>query len=142
MSFQTGSEFDYFYRPPEDDSVSPGFLFSRTGNSRNNDWFKAGENFSNVTGWPFGLNLGQITGIWVGCQNPSTFDISIYEHQGSEVNLTLLTTVSVTVATTNAFFYPSDFGNIGITQGYQMAARVTSGNLREGKVILFAQGTN
>jgi hypothetical protein len=141
MTFHVGSEFDYFFRPPEDDAASPGYLFSRTGNSRSNDWFKAGENFSNVTGWPFGLNLGQITGVWVGCQNASTFDISVYEHTGNEVGLVLLLTVSVTVAATSAFFYPSDFGNVSITQGRQLAVRCTDGNLREGKVVLFAQGT-
>ena len=122
-------------------AVSPGYMFDRTGTNGVNNWLKAGNIFSNVTGWPFGLANGKINGIWVGNEDLNTFDIDIYEHEGDEVNLTNLVTVSVGVAARNAFFDASDFGVVNITQGYQLAARVSGGSIKEPRVVVFAGGT-
>ena len=116
-------------------------MFDRTGTNNVNDWLKAGNLFSNVVGWPFGLANGTVNGIWIGNENLSTFDIDIYEYEGDEVNLTNLVTVSVGVAARNAFFDVSDFGVVNITQGYQLAARISAGSIKEPRVVLFAGGT-
>jgi hypothetical protein len=136
-----GTEFGFFCPTGGvDDTASPGFMFDRQGSAKKKDWLKAGNIYSNVVGWPFALANGRLTQIWIGNEDPNTFEIEIYEHQGDEVNLTLLTTVAVGVAARNASFDEGDFGTVNITQDYQIACRVKTGTLKEPRIVLFLVG--
>jgi hypothetical protein len=111
-------------------SASPGFGFGRSGNSASNTWLlRTGSVPSNKTGVSLGISNPQLKQIDVSNENISTFDIAIYEHEGDEINLTLLTTVSITGSRT-ASFTVSDFGTVDATQGRQLAVRIVNGSAR------------
>ena len=69
-----------------------------------------------------------------------TYDVEIYEHEGNQVNLTLLGTVTVTAATSDSFTV-----NFPATQGRQLAVRLGStgtGNVRDLGVDLTLVGNS
>lgn len=111
-------------------SASPGFGFGRSGNVSSNTWLlRTGGVPSNKTGVAMGISNPQLKQIDVGSEDVDTFDIAIYEHEGNEVNLTLLTTVSIISART-ASFDVNDFGTVNATQGRQLAVRITNGSAK------------
>lgn len=117
-------------------SASPGFSFGRSGNNSSGTWLLVtGSVPSNRAGITVALQNPEITQIFIGNENISTFDIGIYEHEGDEINLTLIGTVSV-VASRSANFDVS----ISVTSGRQLAARVTSGSARNLNVGLQLKG--
>jgi hypothetical protein len=75
-------------------SASPGFGFGRGSNVSANTWlYRTGSVPSNKTGVAMGITNPIVIKVDVGNENLNTFDISIYEHDGDEINLTLLGTV-------------------------------------------------
>ena len=111
-------------------SASPAFSFGRSGNVSNNTWLlRPGGVPSNKTGIPVGISNGTIRQIDIGSEDIDTYNISIYEHEGDQVNLTLLTTVNV-ISTRTDIFTSSDFGTVNVTQGKQIAVRVSSGSAK------------
>lgn len=117
-------------------SASPGFSFGRSGNSSSGTWLLVtGSVPSNRAGITVALNNPQITQVFIANENISTFDIGIYEHEGDEINLTLLETVSV-VSSRSASFAVS----VAVTAGRQLATRITSGSARNVNVGLQLKG--
>lgn len=117
-------------------SASPGFSFGRSSTSTAGVWLlRVGTIPSNKTGVPLGISLPVITNIQVGNEDISTFDIEIYEHEGNEVNLTLLTTVSIVSSRTGVFSV-----SVPATSGRQLAARVSSGTGRNIGVDVILKG--
>ena len=111
-------------------SASPGLGFGRSGNVSANTWLlRTGSVPSNKTGVALGISNPQLKQIDVGSEEVDTYDIQIYEHEGDEVNLTLLTTVSI-VATRTASFDVNDFGTVTATQGRQLAVKLTNGSAK------------
>lgn len=127
-------------------SVSPGFVYGRSGNVVEG-WLKNNEVFSNRVGLPFGLNNGLLLSVWCGTQNLNTYDIEIYEHEGDEVNLTLLVTLQITVATRTKIFTQADIktangGNdVSVGTLKQLGVKIKNGPANEPKVSLFVGGT-
>lgn len=118
-------------------SASPGFSFGRSANVGSNSWLLiTGSVPSNKTGVPVAITNAEITLVSVGNENIGTFDVSIYEHEGGEVNLTLLTTVSVIANRTQNFSI-----SVPVTTGRQLAARVTSGSAKNIGVSLQLKGS-
>jgi hypothetical protein len=123
-------------------SASPGFGFGRAGNVVASTWLtRSGGVPSNKTGVVMGINTPTLQRISIGNEDVNTFDISIYEHDGNEINLTLLTTVSVVSERTDSFT-ESDFGTVAATSGKQLAVRVTSGSAKNLGVDITIKGTN
>jgi hypothetical protein len=120
-------------------SASSGFAWGRSGNINKNVWLLNNEVSSNLTGIPFALSSGKITNIWVGNENIKTFDLTIYEHDGDEVNLTALVTVSLVTQKSESFDI-SDFGTINVTKDKQLAARVTDGSGKNVKAFIVIKG--
>lgn len=117
-------------------SASPGFSFGRSSVSGAGTWLlRVGSIPSNKTGIPLGISSPIITNIQVGNEDISTFDIEIYEHEGNEVNLTLLTTVSVVSARTGIFSV-----SVAATSGRQLAAKVSTGTGRNIGVDIILKG--
>lgn len=117
-------------------SASPGFSFGRSSTTGAGTWLlRVGSIPSNKTGIPLGIGSPVITNIQVGNENISTFDIEIYEHEGNEVNLTLLTTVSIVSARTGIFSV-----SVAATSGRQLAAKVSSGTGKNIGVDIILKG--
>jgi len=111
-------------------TASPGFGFGRSLNVKKNSWLmRTGNVPSNKTGVTIGIQAPVLIKIDVGNEDINTFDIAIYEHEGDEINLTLLTTVSIVSKRTDSFT-PSDFGTVTATQGRQIAVKLTTGSSR------------
>lgn len=104
-------------------SASPGYSWGRSGNASSGTWLNNDEVPSNNTGRTIALINPSIQNISVANENINTFDISVYEHEGNSINLTLLVTVNV-IASRSAFFQI----DIPATSGRQLAVRVTSGS--------------
>lgn len=122
-------------------SASPGFSFGRNGALSQNTWLRRPGNVpSNRAGVTIKINNPVVTGVSCANRNVETYDVEIYEHEGNEVNLTLLGTVTVTAATSDTFNV-----NFPATQGRQLAVRLGStstGNVRDLGVDLELIGNN
>lgn len=122
-------------------SASPGFSFGRNGSLSQNTWLRRPGNVpSNRAGVTISINSPVVTGVACANRNVETYDVEIYEHEGNEVNLTLLGTVTVTAATGDTFTV-----NFPATQGRQLAVRLGStgtGNVRDLGVDLTLIGSN
>ena len=118
-------------------SASPGFSFGRSGNNSNGTWLLVtGSVPSNRAGITVALSNPVITQVFIANENINTFDITIFEHEGDEINLTSLGTVSV-VASRSATFDV----NFPLTSGRQLAVQITSGSARNVNVGLQLQGS-
>ncbi len=117
-------------------SASPGFTWGRKGRSNTGTWLKNDDVPSNRSGRTTALlSSPVITRIFTATDKLDTYDLSVYEHDGDEINLTLLTTVSVTSSRVG------DFGvNVSVTNGRQLATRVTSGSAKNIVVGVILKG--
>lgn len=124
------------------DGASPGFSFGREGSSAAGTWLRRPGNIeSNRTGIPIMVTDPVISRIACGTENVSNYDVTIYEHDGNSINLTTLTTVSVT--TSDGRFKIFDV-SVSATEGKQLAVRVTansSGNPTNLGVDIVIKGT-
>jgi hypothetical protein len=121
--------------------ASPGFGWGRAGVANKNVWLLNNDVVSNKTGIPFGLNNGELLELWVGNENISTFDVTLFEHDGVEINLTSKATVSL-VSERFKIFNVSDFGTVNITKNKQLAMRVTDGAGKNVKVYAVIKGSS
>lgn len=118
-------------------SASPGFQFGRGGNLAANTWLNVvGGVPSNRAGITVSLTNPIITNVYVASENADTYDVDIYEHEGDEVNLTLLGSVSVISTRSDTFSV-----SIIATEGRQLAARIVNGSAKNCNVGLQLQGS-
>jgi hypothetical protein len=118
-------------------TASPGYSFGRSGTVVSGTWLlRPGEVPSNKTGIAVGLITPSIKKIQIGNENISTFTLEIYEHEGDEINLTLLTTVTITAARTATFT-----SSAAITSGRQIAVKLSSGSAKNVGVDLILSGS-
>ena len=106
-------------------SASPGFTWGRSGNVVTGTWLNNDEVPSNKAGRTVALSSPIITQVFIANEDLSTFNIGLYEHEGNEVNLTLLSTVSVTASRSAAITV-----SVAMTSGRQLATRITSGTAK------------
>ena len=122
-------------------SASPGFSFGRNGSLSQNTWLRRPGNVpSNRAGVTIGISNPVVVGVACANRNVETYEVEIYEHEGNQVNLTLLGTVTVTAATSDTFTV-----NFPATQGRQLAVRLGStstGNVRDLGVDVTLVGNN
>ena len=107
-------------------SASPGFSWGRSGNNSSGTWLNNEGVSSNRAGRFVFINNPELAFIFVSSRNVSTYTISIFEHEGNSVNLTLLDTISITSARGG-----SKVSSVPVTQGRQLALRVTSGSAQD-----------
>jgi len=118
--------------------ASPGFSFSRPGDTWWSTWLnKAGGVSSNRAGVTVFIDNPVITKVACSSENESTYDLTVYEHDGDEVNLTELGVVSVTAERTHIFEV-----NWATTKGKQLAARLTDGSATNLGVDLQLKGNS
>ena len=119
-------------------SASPAFSFSREGALNEGAWLnKAGGVASNRAGVSVFINNPIITLIACTSENENTYDVTIYEHNGDEVNLTELGTVSIVASRSEIFTV-----HFATSYGKQLAARITSGTSRNAGVDLQLKGSS
>lgn len=120
-------------------SASPGFSFGRSGNLSSGQWLRRPGNVpSNRAGITMAITNPVITTIACSNRNIETYDVRIYEHDGDQTNLTLLTTVSIVAARGGIFTV-----SVTATQGKQLAARLWNavGQVRDLGVDLILKGS-
>jgi len=136
-------------------SASAGYIYGRTSNSSggptnavtSGDWLKTpSQNFSNISGLTFGLSNGKILGIFANTRDLDTYDFTIFQHDGDEVNLTALVTLSV-VATRMKVFTLADIqaanggSDVLIGSPKQLAVRITDGSAQSASIQILPGGT-
>ena len=115
-------------------SVAPGFAFGKRG-VVSNAFLLANDVVSDDTGFPIKTTGSTITYIAVSNSQVSTFDVELYEHDGT--TFTLLATATVTSSRTGDF---TPVTPIAITTGKELAAKVSSGSCKDQVVLVFSTG--
>lgn len=118
-------------------SASPGFSWGRAGNN-SNTWLQNEGVPSNKAGRAITFTDPRIVRIFTATEDAATYTLEIYEHEGNSINLTLLTSLSVTSSRTG------DSGAIEIaaTEGRQLAILLSSGSAKNIVVGLQLSGSN
>ena len=126
-----------YQRDPTRVSSNPGYAFGRSGNVPMNSWLNSEGIPTNKVGIPFGLADGTLEGVWAGGEDVDTYDIEVWEHEGDEINLTLIDTVSVVAARTATFTFVTPSS---ITKDRQLAVKLINGSAKNLKVYLDVKG--
>jgi hypothetical protein len=115
--------------------VAPPFVLGLKGNASAGTWFQSEGVPSNVVGIPIFVAGGVLDIVHVKNEDDAaTFEVEVYEHDGTA--FTLLATVSVSSARGNL---ASALG-VSVTQGKEMAAKVSSGSAKNAKVAIGLKG--
>lgn len=118
-------------------SASPGFQFGRSGNLPSNTWLGVvGGVPSNKAGITVALSNPIITQIFVASEEIDTYDVEVFEHEGNEVNLTSLGTVSIVASRSGSFSV-----SFSVTSGRQLACKIINGSAKNCNVGLQLQGS-
>lgn len=117
-------------------SASPGFSWGRASNVSSNSWLLNDGVPSNRAGRTINLINPVVTAVSIANENINTFTIEFYEHDGDEINLSLLGSVDVI----NARSF-SSFVNFPVTNGKQLAVYLSTGTARNVVVGLQLSGT-
>lgn len=104
-------------------SASPGFSWGRGGTNSSGTWLNNEGVSSNRSGRIVFISNPTLAFIFVNTRTIATYTISIFEHEGDEINLTLLDTLSVT--SSRGGFKASI---VAVTAGRQLAIQVTAGS--------------
>ena len=116
------------------DSASPGFSWSRKNNVTAGTWLQNGDVTSNQAGRTIGLTNAKIRKIQMANAVANTFDLKIYEHDGT--TYTLLTTVTFTAVRSQT----QDL-DIAVTTGKELAIELSTGSANNIVVDLLLSGT-
>jgi len=85
-------------------SASPGFTWGRSGTAPPNTWLLNDSVPSNTSGRTVFLNNAEIQNVFVANQDATSgIILGVYSHEGNEVNLTLLGTVTTIATRSNTF---------------------------------------
>lgn len=84
-------------------SASPGFTWGRSGNVSANTWLLNDSVPSNLSGRVIFLNNAEIKKVFIANQDLAIIDVGIYTHDGDEINLTLIGSVTTAATRTNTF---------------------------------------
>lgn len=103
--------------------ASPGFSFGRRGSIAVNTWLRNEEVPSNRTGRIIAVNNPTAVLVAIANRNVTTFTVTFYEHDGNLIGLTTLGSVTITSARGG-----DQSISVPLTQGRQLAARLTAGS--------------
>jgi hypothetical protein len=118
-------------------SASPGFSFGRASAVNAGTWLQCETVPSNKAGRFVYIASAEVQTIFISNELISTFDIEIYHHEGDEVNLTLLTTISVVASRGGSFTV-----GLSVPTNKQLALKLSSGSARNLVCGLELSGTN
>lgn len=118
-------------------SASPGFSFGRASNVNSGTWLQCEGVPSNKAGRYVYINNAIVETIFISNEVVGTFDIEIYYHEGDEVNLTLLDTISVVSASGGSFTVGQS-----VPTDRQLALKVVNGSAKNIVCGLELSGSN
>ena len=118
-------------------SASPGFGFGKGGNVTAGSYLECEGVPSNISGRYVYINDAIITRVFISVQNAATFDIEVFSHDGNEINLTSLGTVSIISSTGGEFTV-----NWSVPTAKQIAMKIVNGSAKNAVGGLELQGTN
>jgi hypothetical protein len=110
--------------------ASPGFSFGRRGNVAVNTWLRNEEVPSNRTGRVIAVNNPEAVLVSLANRNVTTYTVTFFEHDGNLIGLTSLGSVTVTSARGD-----DQSISVALTQGKQLAARLTAGTSVQDLVV-------
>lgn len=118
-------------------SAAPPYNFGRSGNSSAGTWLEiTGGVPSNKAGLRISSGISELVTIYASNENISTYSIKFYEHDGNEINLTLLATLTV-----NSARGAEASISVSVTPGKQLAAQVDTGSVKNIGVGAFMKGS-
>lgn len=117
-------------------SASPGFSWGRSGNNTSGTWLLNEGVPSNKSGRLVFINSPTLAQIFTASEDLATYTLTIYEHEGDEINLTVIDTLVVTNSRG-----ANKLSNVNLTPGRQIAVRITSGSARNIIVGAIIKGT-
>lgn len=115
-------------------SASPGFTWGKSGNVTN-AWLLNDTVPSNNTGRVIFLNGPTLETVFVSNEVAGTFDVEIYEHDGT--TFTLITTVNIVAARVATF----SIASLTLTKDKELAVKVVNGNAKNPVVGVLLAGT-
>jgi hypothetical protein len=117
-------------------TASPGWTWGRSGNVPNNTWLLNDTVPSNKAGRVVYLTSGVVKRVVVANEDASVFSLAFYHHDGNEVALTLLGTVTTTAVRSNSF-------NVSwaVPAGKQVAVKVSANSAKNVVVGALVAGT-
>lgn len=118
-------------------SASPGFSWGRAGGLFASSWLQNEGINSNRTGRLVPFSNAKITRVFVSNEDISTYQITIYTHDGDSVNLTAVSTINVTNSRGGTATL-----DIPVDQNKQLAVRLTQGNANNILVGVILTGAN
>ena len=118
-------------------SASPGFGFGKGGNVASGAYLECEGVPSNISGRYVYINDAVVTRVFISVQNAATFDIEVFSHDGNEINLTSLGTVSIISSTGGEFTV-----NWSVPTAKQIAMKIVNGSAKNAVGGLELQGTN
>jgi len=119
-------------------SASPGYSFGRAGNLPSGTWLnRPGGVPSNKSGITLFINNPEIIKIACSTEKLNTYDLTIYEHDGDELNLTTLGIISVVNVRSKITSV-----NYTATTGKQLAIKISSGSAKNLGVDLQLKGNS
>jgi hypothetical protein len=116
-------------------SASPGFTWGDSGNVTSNSWLLNDTVPSNKAGRLIYLTNPALETVFVTNQNINTFDLEVYEHDGT--TFTLITTVSVVAARSGTF----PVSSLALTSGKELAVKLVNGSGKNVVVGIQLSGT-
>ena len=118
--------------------ASPGFSFSRSGSILGSSWLnRSGGVGSNRAGISVFIDDPVVTLIACTTENLNTYEVTVYEHDGDEINLTAIGTVAVNNERTKLFEV-----NWPTHKGKQLAVKISDGSANNLGVDLQLKGNS
>lgn len=105
-------------------SASPGFTWGKSGNTTSNSWLLNDSVPSNKAGRAIFVINPTLESVFIRCESPATFDIEIYEHDGT--TFTLITTVNIIAARGGNF----NIASLPLTSGKELALKLVNGSAK------------
>lgn len=118
-----------------DTSASPGFTWGASGNITSGSWLINDTVPSNKAGRSIFLSSATLEFVFVRCELASTFNIEVYEHDGT--TFTLITTVIITAARTGDF----PIASLPLTTGKELAMKLSTGSAKNPVVGCVLKGS-
>jgi len=117
-------------------SASPGFTWGKSGNITAGTWMENDTVPSNVSGRAVYIYNATIQAVYVRCENAATFDIEVYEHDGTTYTLVHTTNVVAVRAFDEIIVTPPS-----VTNGKELAIKIVNGSCKNATVGLQLNGT-
>lgn len=118
-----------------DTSASPGFTWGRSGNVPSGSWLINDTVPSNISGRSVFLTNATLEYVFVRCENPTTLDMEVYEHDGTIY--TLITTITLTASRAGDF----PIASLPLTTGKELAMKLSSGSAKNPVVGCVLKGS-